>query len=73
MVFITCATDPDHIGYAQLCDPTMQARGDNYADEAVFERMFPGEGELPLGDLLRAFSNIVANPKYPDDHQRWLV
>jgi sugar phosphate isomerase/epimerase len=46
------ALDPNHIGYAQLCDSTLQARSDNYADEAVFERMVPGEGELPLSDIL---------------------
>jgi sugar phosphate isomerase/epimerase len=46
------ALDPNHIGYAQLCDTTLQARSDNYADEAVFERMVPGEGELPLREIL---------------------
>jgi sugar phosphate isomerase/epimerase len=46
------AVDPELIGYAQLCDTTLRARGDNYAAEAMFERMIPGEGELPLREIL---------------------
>jgi sugar phosphate isomerase/epimerase len=46
------AIDPDHIGYAQLNDTTLQPRIDNYMEEAMFERMVPGEGELPLRDIL---------------------
>jgi sugar phosphate isomerase/epimerase len=46
------ALDPDHIGYAQLNDTTLQPRIDNYMEEAMFERMVPGEGELPLHDIL---------------------
>ena len=42
----------DHIGYAQLNDTTLQPRIDNYMEEAMFERMVPGEGELPLHDIL---------------------
>jgi sugar phosphate isomerase/epimerase len=48
------AVDPDHIGYAQLNDTTLRPRIDNYMEEAMFERMVPGEGELPLHDLLSA-------------------
>ncbi|MBW0018020.1 MAG: sugar phosphate isomerase/epimerase [Mycobacterium sp.] len=48
------AVDPAHIGYAQLNDTTLQPRGDNYMEEAMFERMVPGAGELPLGDLVAA-------------------
>jgi sugar phosphate isomerase/epimerase len=46
------AIDPDHIGYAQLNDTTLQPRCDNYMEEAMFERMVPEEGELPLRDIL---------------------
>jgi sugar phosphate isomerase/epimerase len=46
------AVDPDYIGYAQLNDTTLQPRLDNYMEEAMFERMVPGEGELPLLDIL---------------------
>lgn len=48
------AVDHEYIGYAQLCDTTVEPRTDNYAEEAVFERMVPGEGELPLLDILSA-------------------
>jgi sugar phosphate isomerase/epimerase len=48
------AIDPDCIGYAQLNDTTLQPRMDNYMEEAMFERMVPGEGELPLRDILSA-------------------
>lgn len=42
------------IGYAQLNDTTLRPHIDNYMEEAMFERMVPGEGELPLHDLLSA-------------------
>jgi sugar phosphate isomerase/epimerase len=48
------ALDPQHIGYAQLNDTTLQPRIDNYMEEAMYERMVPGEGELPLRDILAA-------------------
>jgi sugar phosphate isomerase/epimerase len=46
------ALNPDLIGYAQLNDATLQPRTDNYMEEAMFERLVPGEGELPLHDIL---------------------
>jgi sugar phosphate isomerase/epimerase len=48
------ALDPEHIGYAQLNDTTLQPRIENYMEEAMYERMVPGEGELPLRDILSA-------------------
>jgi sugar phosphate isomerase/epimerase len=48
------AIDADQIGYAQLNDTTLRPRFDNYMEEAMFERMVPGEGELPLHELLSA-------------------
>src|SRR5262249_1197623 len=33
------AVDPEHIGYAQLNDTTLQPRLDNYMEEAMVERM----------------------------------
>jgi sugar phosphate isomerase/epimerase len=51
------AINPEFIGYAQLNDTTLQPRPDvpgNYMEEAMFERMVPGEGELPLHDILSA-------------------
>jgi len=48
------ALDPALIGYVQLCDAPLQPRIANYMEEATFERMVPGEGELPLSDMLAA-------------------
>jgi sugar phosphate isomerase/epimerase len=60
------ALDPEHIGYAQLCDTTRQPRIDNYSEEAIFERMVPGEGELPLRDILSALpTDIVIELEIP--------
>ena len=60
------AIDPDHIGYAQLNDTTLQPRMDNYMEEAMFERMVPGEGELPLRDILSALPpDIVIEIEVP--------
>jgi sugar phosphate isomerase/epimerase len=44
----------ERIGYIQLSDTTMQRRMEHYAEEAMYERMTPGEGELPLLDMLAA-------------------
>lgn len=60
------AVDPEHIGYAQLNDTTLQPRLDNYMEEAMFERMVPGEGELPLPELLSALpADIVIEIEVP--------
>jgi sugar phosphate isomerase/epimerase len=60
------AIDPDHIGYAQLSDTTLQPRTDNYMEEAMYERMVPGEGELPLRDILTALPpDIVIELEIP--------
>ena len=40
-------------------DTTLAPRIDNYMEEAMFERMVPGEGELPLQDLVSAFPRDV--------------
>jgi sugar phosphate isomerase/epimerase len=44
----------ERIGYIQLSDTTMQRRMEHYAEEAMYERMTPGEGELPLLEMLAA-------------------
>jgi hypothetical protein len=38
----------------ELSDTTMQRRMEHYAEEAMYERMTPGEGELPLLEMLAA-------------------
>ncbi len=60
------AVDPEHIGYAQLNDTTLLPRIDNYMEEAMFERMVPGAGELPLRDMLSALPpDIVIELEVP--------
>jgi sugar phosphate isomerase/epimerase len=51
------ALPPGAIGYAQLCDCTRVARDQMH--EARYERMVPGEGELPLLDILKALPRDV--------------
>jgi sugar phosphate isomerase/epimerase len=46
--------DPALIGYAQLCDAPMISRGGSYMQEAMFARMVPGAGELPLREWIAA-------------------
>jgi sugar phosphate isomerase/epimerase len=56
----------DQIGYAQLNDTTLRPGIDNYMEEAMFERMVPGEGELPLHDLVSALpGDIVLEIEVP--------
>ena len=48
------ALDPALIGYVQLCDAPRMPREPNYLQEATFERMVPGEGDMPLRAYLQA-------------------
>ena len=60
-------TSPDLIGYVQLCDgalpmPALEA----YMDEAVFDRMVPGEGEFPLVEVLRHVpAHVICSAEVP--------
>jgi sugar phosphate isomerase/epimerase len=47
------AVDPRFIGYIQLSDSTVRQRGVTYRDDSS-DRAVPGQGELPLVDLLLA-------------------
>lgn len=42
------------VGYMQLSDAPLAGDGGDYYLEASFERKVPGEGDLPLAELLRA-------------------
>jgi sugar phosphate isomerase/epimerase len=48
------AIEPGLIGYVQLCDVPLVSKSTSYADEARYERLPPGKGELPLQQLLGA-------------------
>jgi sugar phosphate isomerase/epimerase len=45
---------PELIGYAQLCDAPWAPRFETYMEEAMYERMVPGAGELPLAEFVAA-------------------
>jgi sugar phosphate isomerase/epimerase len=53
------AIDPAMIDYVQLCDAPRSPSEPNYLKEATFERMVPGEGEMPLRDYLAALPRSV--------------
>lgn len=46
------ALDPELIDYIQICDAPRKPRFASYHEEAMFERMVPGEGELGLRELV---------------------
>lgn len=53
------ALDPAMIGYIQLSDAPLNPTNPSYMDEATFDRMVPGEGELPLRDYLSVLPRDV--------------
>jgi sugar phosphate isomerase/epimerase len=53
------ALDPAMISYVQLCDAPRVPSEPNYLKEATFERMVPGEGDMPLRDYLAAIPPSV--------------
>ena len=46
------ALDPQLIAYVQLCDAPRKPRFESYFEEAMFERLAPGTGELGLRELI---------------------
>ena len=46
--------DPGLIGYVQICDAPFISKYAAYGDEARYDRLPPGEGELPLRDFIAA-------------------
>jgi sugar phosphate isomerase/epimerase len=53
------ALDPSVVGYIQLCDAPLVPLVPDYAQEAMFERMVPGTGGLPLPEVLAALPGDV--------------
>ncbi|MGE3691365.1 MAG: sugar phosphate isomerase/epimerase family protein [Novosphingobium sp.] len=53
------ALDPDLIGYCQLSDGRNAPPDDAYMQTAMFARDVPGEGQLPLRDLVRVLPGHV--------------
>jgi len=58
---------PHQIGVLQLCDaPAIAPPAEQLRDESVNRRLYPGEGELPLDDLLAAVpADIVIEIEIP--------
>lgn len=54
------ALDPGLIGYVQLCDAPLVPTETSYMQEAMFARMVPGTGELPLTAFIAALPADVA-------------
>jgi len=48
------AIEPELIRYVQVCDGPIPQPAEIAATEAVCERLYPGEGDFPLVELLRA-------------------
>ncbi len=48
------ALDPGLIGYVQVSDAPVAQRFESYFEEAMFERMVPGEGGLGLKEVIAA-------------------
>jgi sugar phosphate isomerase/epimerase len=53
------ALDPALVGYIQLCDAPLAPAVPDYAQESTLHRLAPGEGELPLHDLMAALPRDV--------------
>jgi sugar phosphate isomerase/epimerase len=59
------AVDPSLIGYAQLSDHTVRQRGASCRDDSL-DRLPPGEGELPLRQILAALpADVVIGLEVP--------
>jgi sugar phosphate isomerase/epimerase len=60
------ALNPALIGYIQLADAPWAPRFDTYIEEAMYERMVPGEGELPLAEFVRLVPDgVVVSVEIP--------
>ena len=60
------AYEPELFGYVQLCDVPVTPIDPDYMNEAMTARMVPGEGGLPLRDILAALPrDIVVSVEVP--------
>jgi sugar phosphate isomerase/epimerase len=59
--------EPALIGYVQICDgPAGMPSGEVYFDQALHQREVPGEGELPLVEMMAAIpEHIIASMEVP--------
>jgi sugar phosphate isomerase/epimerase len=62
--------DKSLISYVQLSDVPLTSANPNYQDEAMFERLPPGEGELPLLEILNVLPrDLVYSLEIPNRAQ----
>lgn len=60
------ALDPGVVGYVQLCDAPQVSPFESYMEEALHERVTPGEGELPLLEALKVLpDDLVVSVEVP--------
>jgi sugar phosphate isomerase/epimerase len=60
------AVDPALIGYVQLCDAPWSPRFETYMEEAMYERLAPGNGELPLREFVKLIPpNVTVSLEIP--------
>jgi len=60
------ALGAEHIGYLQVSDTTRKPRMTSYLKEAMYERMIPGDGELPLAEMIEAVpADVVVGLEIP--------
>ncbi len=59
--------DPALIGHIQICDgPAGMPAGEVYFDQALYQREIPGEGELPLVEMMASMpAHLVAGMEIP--------
>ncbi|MDG2003235.1 MAG: TIM barrel protein [Novosphingobium sp.] len=61
------AVEPGTIGYLQLADSPAQVPEADYMNVAMFERRVPGEGDLPLRELIAALpADITISIEVPN-------
>ena len=54
------AAPAELIGHVQLCDAPSVPTISDYLEEAMYERMVPGEGDAPLVEILAAVSSALS-------------
>lgn len=66
--------DPARIACAQLCDAPANLDFESYQRRAIYDRLAPGEGQLPLVDLMRVLpADMVCSVEVPREDETDLL